>query len=327
MPTSKPQIHRYRRFQGYDYSRGASLFMTIALARRFPAFGQVEGNHAILSPAGEALAETVRTELVRHPGLAVRSSVIMPDHIHFRVTIAPNTPDPLIDLGRFIANIKRWSKWKASKLGVDIEWQQGAHDRLCTSREINERVDLYIANNAAKWALMHGPNPPLAVIEPFNSPRLPETEWWTAVGNAALFSEDGHVASLRLSRKLQPRHYAAVVRRCLEAAERGWMLASTFISPCEQALFKALADAGLPAIKAVPDALATVYRPKGEETAAFAAGKLLILSRVAVPDMSRQDAWHGMNDALASAARAHGRAFHVLPKAGGIDWGESSRRA
>ena len=170
---------------------------------------------------------------------------------------------------------------------------------------------------------MHGPNPPLAVIEPFDSPRLLETEWWTAVGNAALFGDEKHVASLRLSRKLQPQHHAAVVQRCLDATERGWVLASTFISPCEQKLFKALADAGLPAVKAVPDALATVYRPKGEETAAFAAGRLLMLSRVAVPGISRQDAWHGMNDALANAARWHGRSFYVLPKAGGgVEWRE-----
>ena len=319
-PRPTPVIKRYRRFTGYDYSRGASLFITITLARRFPAFGRVEGDHVALSPAGEALAETFRTELARHPSLAVRASVIMPDHLHFRITIAPNTPQPLTDLGRLIANVKRWAKWKAGKLGIDIDWQQGAHDRICASREINDTVDLYIGNNPLKWSLMHGPNPPLAVIEPFDSPRLPETEWWTAVGNAALFEEGRHVAAVRLSRRLASQDHAAVVRRCLDAARRGWVLASTFISPCEQALFKALGEAELPAIKAVPDALASVYRPKGGETAAFAAGRLLLLSRVAAPAMSRQDAWHGMNDALAEAARLHGKAFYVQPKAGGVDW-------
>ena len=321
MRQEKPDIKRYRRFKGYDYSRGASLFLTISLARRFPAFGRVEGDRVALSPVGEALAETFRTELARHSRLAVRSSVIMPDHVHFRITIAPGTHQPLIDLGRLIANVKRWSKWKAAKLGVEIEWQQGAHDRICASREINETVDLYIANNARKWSLMHGPNPPLAVIEPFDSPRLPETEWWTAVGEAALFGEDRHVAALRLSRRLATQDHAAVVRRCLDAARRGWVLASTFISPCEQALFKALGEAGLPAVKAVPDALASVYRPKGAETAAFAERRLFLLSRVAAPALSRQDAWHGINDALGLAAKLHGRSFHVVPKAGGgVDW-------
>ena len=321
-PSARPTpvIKRYRRFAGYDYSRGASLFITFTLARRFPAFGRVEGSRVALSPVGEALAETFRMELRRHPCLKVRASVIMPDHVHFRITIAPNTPEPLTDLGRLLANVKRWSKWKAGKLGVDIDWQQGAHDRICASREINETVDLYIGNNPTKWSLMHGPNPPLAVMEPFDSPRLPESEWWTAVGNPALFGEERQVAALRLSRKLAPRDHAAVVRRSLEAAKRGWVLASTFISPCEQALFKALAEAGLPAIKAVPDALASVYRPKGAETEAFAAGRLLLLSRVATPGLSRQDAWHGMNDALAEAAKRHGRSFYVQPLAGGVEW-------
>ena len=302
LPTMTPadaDIKRYRRFHGYDYSRGASLFVTITLARRFPAFGRVDGNRVVLSPAGEALAETARTELARHPALAIRSSVIMPDHIHFRVTIAPGTPGPLRDLGRFIANVKRWTKWKAANLGVAIEWQQGAHDRLCVSREINETADLYIANNPAKWSLMHGPKPPLAVIEPFDSPRLPENEWWTAVGNTSLFGEDRHVAALRLSRRIRPGDHAAVIERCVAAASRVWILASTFISPCEQALFRALSDAGLPAVKAVPDALAAIYRPKGLETAAFAAGRLLLFSRVASTGDGRSIAWHGINDALA----------------------------
>lgn len=323
MPPVKPPIRRYRRYVGYDYSQGASLFVTISLARRFPAFGRIEGDHVALSPAGEALANTLQTELPRHPALAVRSSVIMPDHIHFRITIAPGMQQPLTELGRFIANIKRWSKWRAGKLGVTIEWQQGAHDRICASREINETADLYIANNPLKWSLMHGPNPPLAVIEPFDSTRLPETEWWTAVGNTALFGEGRHVAALRLSRKLRQQDFAAVLRRCMAAAERGWVLASTFISPCEQLLFKALGEAGFPAVKAVPDALTTVYRPKGDETKAFAEGRLLLLSRVAASGLRRQEAWHGMNDALAAAAKRHGRSFYVLPKSvGGIDWRE-----
>ena len=55
-------------------------------------------------------------------------------------------------------------------------------------------------------------------------------------------------------------------------------------------------------IRAVPDPLALVYRPKGDEPRQFADGRLLLLSRVAAPGSSRYDAWHGINDALANFA-------------------------
>ena len=60
-PSGRP-INRYRRFLGYDYSRGASLFITIALDRRFHAFGSVVGDHVAHSSAGIALEETILSE-------------------------------------------------------------------------------------------------------------------------------------------------------------------------------------------------------------------------------------------------------------------------
>ena len=57
-------------------------------------------------------------------------------------------------------------------------------------------------------------------------------------------------------------------------------------------------------IRVVPDALATVYRPKEDEPRQFADGRLLLLSRVCKVGVSRYDAWHGVNDAIAEAALA-----------------------
>ena len=244
----------------------------------------------------------------------------MPDHLHVRVTMVPGSPQPLVDLGRFIANIKRWSKWKAAKSGIEIEWQQGFHDRICNSREINELVDKYIANNPLKWSLMHGPNPPMKVIEPLDSRRLPDGEWWTAVGNPALFSLEQPIAAMRLSRKIPSSRFGEVVRRCLDAANKGYVAASTFISPCERAVMAALVAAGAPLIKAVPDPLATVYRPKGDEPWQFADGLLLLLSRVAAQGCSRSEAWHGINDALAESASLNGVSLYVTSNGNSLDW-------
>ena len=47
------EIRRYRRFKGYDYSRGAVVFVTFAVAGRKRIFGKVEGDKVVYSKAGE----------------------------------------------------------------------------------------------------------------------------------------------------------------------------------------------------------------------------------------------------------------------------------
>ena len=338
----KAEIHRYRRFGGYDYSRGGYLFITVSLEPRRQALGRVVGSWLAdsqpsgahegqlptahdgqlptahdgqlpaahdgrlsaglsLSPAGEAVEKALLETPRFVPGVALKCHVIMPDHVHLLVYLKPNLPEPLKTLGRFMAGFKRVAAKNAG-----VTWQQGYHDRICLSRFIKEKVAAYIAGNPLKWLLMHGPDAPLKVHEPLDSPRFPETEWWTAAGNLALLSPDRRIAAVSVSRSLRPGDIPAVVARLLKAAREGWVVASTFISPGEIAVRQALEIEKLPCIKAVPDSLEMVYRPKVEETEAFAEGRLLVVSRQCGPEVSRYDAWHGMGAALAAAAAAAG---------------------
>ena len=304
MAVLKSEIKRFHRFHGYDYSRGAVLFITFGLKKRLPVFGRAEGDKVVHNKVGEAAVETMQREMKRNANLVVHRFVIMPEHVHLRIYIRPGTKDPLVQVGRFVQNFKRWSKWRASQLGVEIEWQENYHDRLCVSAEIIDLVDKYIDNNALKWVLMHGANPPMRVVEPLDSFRWPMNEWWTGVGNIELIDENSKLAALKLSRSIPREKIAAVVERCLRAVKKGFIPISTFISPAELALKRALIDAKLPMIRVVPDALATVYRPKEDEPRQFAEGRLLLLSRVCKAGVSRYDAWHGVNDAIAAAAVA-----------------------
>ena len=142
----------------------------------------------------------------------------------------------------------------------------------------------------------------MRVIEPLDSFRWSMDEWWTGVGNIELICENSKLAAFKLSRSISKEEIAAVVERCLGAVKKGFIPISTFISPAELALKRALIEAKLPMIRVVPDALATVYRPKEDEPRQFADGRLLLLSRVCKAGVSRYDAWHGVNDALASVA-------------------------
>ena len=314
------KIIRFRRFHGYDYSRGAVMFITFGLVRRRPVFGHVQDGKMILSAAGLAAQDVLLREMMRNPDLTVRASVIMPDHVHLRIHIRPGVTGPLKAVGQFVNNFKRWSKWKASQLGIELDWQANYHDRLCLSAEVIDLVDKYIANNPLKWWLMHGPNPPLKVHEPISATRLPDGEWWTGVGNLDLLADDTKLAAFQLSRSIPHAKFPAVIDRCLSAVAKGYVPASTFISPCERALMDALVAAGAPMVRMVPDPLATVYRPKEDEPPLFAADKLLLLSRVAVTGMSRSMAWHGINDVLAEVACANGTAVYVKQDGGRLDW-------
>ena len=298
--------HRFRRYQGYDYSRGAVFFITFGLELRRPLFGTISGDKVIHSQLGLAALETLKREMPRNPSLALYSSVIMPDHVHLRLYARPGMDAPLTAVGAFVGNFKRWTTWRAKQLGIELAWETNYYERLCLSREIIELVDKYIANNPLKWALMHGPNPPLKVIEPLDSPLLPESEWWTGVGAGGFLDGRRKLAAIQLSRKIAPGEVATVVERCLTAVDKGFTPISTFISPAELALKHALAARKAPLIRVVPDPLATVYRPKEDEPVQFAAGRLLLLSRVAAAGHSRSAAWHSLNDAIAEMALASG---------------------
>lgn len=330
--TDEGRSH-FRRFQGYDYSRGVALLLSFGVVGRPKIFGSItETGELIPSEAGRLARETLAIEERRDERIKVIKSVIMPDHIHLHIYIEPNTPDPLVKLGGFIRNFKRWTKFKCARIGVDFDWEVKYHDRICLSREIIDLADKYIANNPLKWALMHGNPPPLKVVEPLESPRFEADEWWSGVGNLGLIDENAKVFAVRLSRKIRPADVPSVVARLLAGAKKGFVFAGTFISPCERALFDALVKGGYPIIKAIPDKLEMVYRPKGDEPKLFAEGRLLYLSRVAARGEKRYDAWHGINDAVAMMADLKGRpsgretptSLYVLPRDplghSGLEW-------
>lgn len=319
MALPRNQLAGYRRYHGYDYSRGATLFVTVATSPRQAIFGRVVEDRIELSQFGAAADETMKREMTRNPALKVMAYVIMPDHVHLMIHVRAGSTEPLKQIGQFVANFKRWTKYKVEKLGaVGFGWQENYHDWICSTREGMDAVAKYIKNNPLKWSLMHGTKPPLKVIEPLSHARFPVGEWWSGVGSVELLN--GKVAAIRLSRKIPEGEFPAVVARLMAACEKGYALASTFISPCERAVAKELVKREIPFIKMVPDQLAMVYRPKDDEPQLFGKGLYLLLSRVAPAGESRYDAWHGINAALAKMAEVNGVSLYVKPEGGRLDW-------
>ena len=107
----------------FDAPLCSLLFCIIVSFTEYLKVGQVEGDKVVYNKAGEAAVETMQREMKRNANLIVHWFVIMPDHVHLRIYIRPNTKDPLVQIGRFVQNFKRWSKWRASQLGVEVEWR------------------------------------------------------------------------------------------------------------------------------------------------------------------------------------------------------------
>ena len=63
------EIRYYRRFHGYDYAKGASLFITMATDPRASVFGCVRDARVVRSELGEKVFESLEAIPSFNPGL------------------------------------------------------------------------------------------------------------------------------------------------------------------------------------------------------------------------------------------------------------------
>ena len=234
----KPPIRRYRRLSGWDYSKGAAFFITVATEPRRLLFGKVENGAMVLSPLGERVLKSLEAIPVFNPGIALYGHVVMPDHVHLRCHLPPGLAEPLQVLGHAIRRFKNHTTKVYRELsaepssavftpdgdgrrgdgrhgdgrhgdgrrgdgrtefGQHLLWHQGYHDHLCLSRETIDAVEHYIANNPLKWWLMYCDKSLMRVREPLDSPLLDSTGiLWRGVGNTDLLAPPAPDSGLRI---------------------------------------------------------------------------------------------------------------------------------
>lgn len=297
-------IHRYRRFKGWDYAKGASLFITIGVEPRRRLFGEVDGGEVKLSWLGEKVLGALEMMPMLNPGVMVFGRVVMPDHIHFNCALKPGLPEPLKVLGRAVRRLKNYITAEAKRsLAVSIArsqagggvkdsrdgetafrsiWQQGYHDHLLVSREMIDATERYIAYNPLKWSVMYGSGGGLRVIEPLMSPRFAVGDYWKGVGNVELLSPGEKIVSLRVSREVAaPDAISAVVRRMENAVEKGYVVISGFISKGERAVRDMLCrrkDARF--VRVLPSSLPNRrFKPESVYVAPFSQNRYLEIAR------------------------------------------------
>ena len=68
------EIKRYRRYKGWDYAKGASLFITIATAPRRALFGVVRDGVVVLLALGEKVKEALEAIPLLNPGILLSAT-------------------------------------------------------------------------------------------------------------------------------------------------------------------------------------------------------------------------------------------------------------
>ena len=294
------KIKRYRRYKGWDYAKGASLFVSIATAPRRGLFGVVRDGVVVLSSLGEKVKEALAAIPRLNPGILLFGYVVMPDHVHFNCALLPGLAEPLKVLGNAIRRFKNYTT-KLAKLSLAIKsgglgfgkassfdgqtafglWQQGYHDYILLSREMIDATERYIAYNPMKWELMYGVEGALRVIEPLFLPRLDPGHYWKGVGNIALLDPVEKLLSLRISRQVQGEAMAKMLSRIENAVSQGYIIISGFISKGEQAVRDMLcrrSDARF--IRVLPSCIPNRrFRPESRYVAPFAEGRYLEIAQ------------------------------------------------
>ena len=310
----------FRRYRAYDYSRGASLFLTFNVEPKRDILGRIDPPGVLVHNEWGRLVDARVGEIAaRHAPLRVMSHVIMPNHAHLRVYLPPGIDKPLVRLGAFVSAFKQSTSMLLQHRGRPGPlWQELYHDFLCVTAETIDTADEYIANNPLKRWLLEAPDKPMRVVEPLSSTRLPPDIWWAAAGAVELVAPDSKIASFRVSRSVPQSRFGTVVECAIRALNQGFAIASTFISPGERALLDALAATpGARMVKAGHKILGLVHRPTGREPRLFADRRYLLLSRQSEPGKSRRQGWLDLNDNLAHIAD---KAVYARMEGGRLRW-------
>ena len=181
--------HRSRRHPDWDYTQSAAYFVTICTHQRAHLFGRVVDGMMHRNAFGRvAAAEWHRSETIRDT-IHLDAFVVMPNHIHGIVVIAPpdadaptdpqgyavhpvdapTPPDPDVtssgrttspcgpqrrSLGSCIAGYKSAVTRRINQMretpGGSV-WQRNYHDHIIRSEPDWHRIRRYIQTNPARW--------------------------------------------------------------------------------------------------------------------------------------------------------------------------------
>ena len=161
---------KLNRIHDYDYSQNGAYFVTICTQDRKPILSEISVGTPLpgcpqeplkLLWHGEIADKYIRQMDSFYDYLSVDRYVIMPDHIHFLISIhghpGRGVPTKAVErsseIARFIGTFKRFCN---KEYGQNI-WQGRYYDHVIRNQQDYDETWEYIENNPQKWVITkHG---------------------------------------------------------------------------------------------------------------------------------------------------------------------------
>jgi len=139
------------RLPEYDYSQQGGYFVTICTKDRSPILSQIVGGDAHIAPSVRLtpLGEVVEKYILSMPG--IEKYVIMPNHVHFIVTIRNGSMWASTPTAGLPSLVRSFKTLVTKAHGFPV-WQRGYYDHILRDDNDFLRVWKYMDENPAHWA-------------------------------------------------------------------------------------------------------------------------------------------------------------------------------
>lgn len=164
------------RLKEYDYSEPGDYFITICTKDCLDLFGEIVDNGMILNEVGK-IVEQCWLEIPKHfPNTELDIFQIMPNHIHFIISILPDkndstgcrglinqTPtkerddrwilmrDTRLVLGKIIRSFKAKTSYLVHKNNLGFGWQRNYYEHIIRNDKSYDEIYTYILSNPQTW--------------------------------------------------------------------------------------------------------------------------------------------------------------------------------
>ena len=145
------------RLPGYDYSQIGTYFITVCTENKRCVLSKVVGVGVLDDPEirlteyGEIAQNCIKEMNDIYENIEIEKYVIMPNHIHFLISIingSSGTPTPTNSgIPNFVSTFKRF----CNKKYMENIWQRSYYDHIIRDDEDYFKIWNYINNNPAKW--------------------------------------------------------------------------------------------------------------------------------------------------------------------------------
>lgn len=143
------------RLSNFDYTNPTYYFITIVIQNRLHLLGSIDNCVVNLSPAGEAVLDTIEEIPSRFDKTEIEEYIVMPNHLHFIIFNGGGfyIPDIIrwfksVTTNRYIHGVKEqgWPQFN-KKL-----WQRDYYEHIIRNQHSFETIKSYIRENPIRWS-------------------------------------------------------------------------------------------------------------------------------------------------------------------------------